>query len=71
MNWTLGYNCLSEGVSSTQNQWTGGSKSKGKPLCLFCYYNYNYSFKIYLSLAVETAEEYTKVKAKNLKDYGV
>ena len=48
MNWALGYNCLSGGVSPIQNQCTGSSKPKGEPLCLFCYYNY--SFKIYLSL---------------------
>ena len=52
MNWALGYNCFSGGASSTQNQWTGGSKPKGEPLWLFCYYNYSYSFKFYLSLSL-------------------
>ena len=52
VNWALGYICLLGSASSTQNQWLAGSKPKGEPLYLFCYYNY--SFKIYLSLFVNS-----------------
>ena len=48
VNWALGCICLLGSASSIQNQWLAGSKPKGEPLYLFCYYNY--SFKIYLSL---------------------